>query len=785
MELHWSGCPVSAATYQSALLDLMGLRAGAQAVLATTLADRAGQQRSYRWVIGEGPSFGLSRTADGVEERFVPVRMTAPEVISRNLTEAFAGTGFVPARVVGVSLEVPAGSQVALEQLSYGAEMGNQVRVRNDRLEVNGHPIFVIRQFAVLGNMPRDKVVAVYDHMRDDLAANVVGLAWHARWDASRHAYSFDGVRQAAALAYSRGLFAMPDLGPPPDTDTYKAAEHQMVAANGRSYVRVDVLGENPAVQVSFCQKAVWEAHAAYLTAVVKAFRDDPSTLAWYTGDEYSYPPVDGYYSYDEGCLQGFGQWVRQKYGSLGALNRAWGSHYGDWGEVTPPREREHSAAYADWQHFRRKTIQVYFHKLYLLLHRLDPNHPVWPTLYQYLASGNRWGNWLSVSSWWDLVPDVDVVTRGITTAMMGASDALLDQIGMQNGRAVIETMHLYGHPPYSKLITVPTVIGAVFRGSLAGVSYWAYITEPTLNQDQSMVDPKTLMPHEPWYGLVSQADNLMARIAPYLYGLHVPPAQVGVLVTDLSSLYGVNMASLEGITSLFRDLQVPIRFISERNLPELSQCKVLVIGDEAKVWDSRLTSAIQHFISTGGYLIVNGHPARWNSRNEELSPPEVREIHALFEEDSTTGNPAEPVALSPDGRVLRIGFSISKRYTPFGHLAVSLDQSLDGLRGSVRKFLNAAGVSPRVEFETKVSPQPTIEVRELVGNSHDIVAVMNYMPDQVTGRLKLKLASGDYRIVSLTTKSSPRRVYPSSELAAGINATVPAYGVLLLELKQ
>ncbi len=798
MELHWSGCPVSAATYQSALLDLMGLRAGAQAVLATTLADRAGQQRSYRWVIGEGPSFGLSRTADGVEERFVPVRMTAPEVISRNLTEAFAGTGFVPARVVGVSLEVPAGSQVALEQLSYGAEMGNQVRVRNDRLEVNGHPIFVIRQFFEHStDISPSKLVAIYDRMRNDLRSNAVDIPWQASWDPRLHTYNFDGARQQARLAYSRGLFAMPDLGEPPDTSEYKSANHRMIGADGRPHPWA----------VSFCDPAVHAAHAEYLTAVISAFKQSPATLGWYTGDEYAWPSENkGLYSYDPSCLQGFRNWLHKKYGSLQRLDQAWHRDYQSWPDVQPPREREFNRRFADWQHFRRAVLRRYFHRLYVLIHREDPDHPVWPTLYTYLNSHNNWGvNWRSLASWWDLVPEVDVVTRGISSDSNDTRGALLDQIALADGKAVVQTMHVWGSD-YTKTLTEPLTVAQVFHGSFAGVSYWAF-GGTHLPLDQCMFNMQTLSPIEPWYRYVGMTDQLLLQLAPLLQGLQVPPAPVGILVTDLSSLYGVNLAPVAGTVNLFRDLQIPVQFISERNLPDLAKCRVLVIGDEAKVWPARMSAAIQNYLSTGGRLLVNGDPAVRGSENQWLKGARLRAVQKLLGARQRTkeGLKKRPhIWVSDQGKILRLKFSLDG-YTPLGASPHATEQrSLDNLRLLVTRFLESAGITPMVQFapyfrpprsevavkseETEVaaksSVKPTLQVLYLVGRTREIVALMNYYGSPVKGALKVRVPAGQY-VVSPVPGVQRQEIYSAQELAKGVSEKIPGRGVTLLQIAR
>lgn len=60
---------------------------------------------------------------------------------------------------------------------------------------------------------------------------------------------------------------------------------------------------------------------------------------------------------YCPNTLAAFRGWLRQRYGALDSLNRAWYTSYGDWEEVEPPRRFQKVPSMVDWRYF---TENVY-----------------------------------------------------------------------------------------------------------------------------------------------------------------------------------------------------------------------------------------------------------------------------------------------------------------------------------------------------------------------------------------------------------------------------------------
>jgi beta-galactosidase len=93
--------------------------------------------------------------------------------------------------------------------------------------------------------------------------------------------------------------------------------------------------------------------------AMAEHFAETPNLIGWQTDNEF-----DGGDCHCGTCLAEFQDWLRHRYGSLEALNRAWGNHFWGlsfrtWGEITFPDNRTtetwsmgNPSACLDWKRF-------------------------------------------------------------------------------------------------------------------------------------------------------------------------------------------------------------------------------------------------------------------------------------------------------------------------------------------------------------------------------------------------------------------------------------------------
>ncbi|MEU0447314.1 beta-galactosidase [Streptomyces tendae] len=154
----------------------------------------------------------------------------------------------------------------------------------------------------------------------------------------------------------------------------------------------------------------VYRRHAAAITeALASRYASHPALTLWHINNEYC--------TYDHGdeAAPRFRRWLQDRYGTLDALNTAWGTAfwsqgYGDWAEVAPPRHAHYLRNPTQVLDFRRFTSDMLL-ECYAaerdIVRRHTPHIPV-TTNFMPLWSGQdawRWAEEEDVVSV-DLYPD-------------------------------------------------------------------------------------------------------------------------------------------------------------------------------------------------------------------------------------------------------------------------------------------------------------------------------------------------------------------------------------------
>jgi beta-galactosidase len=139
---------------------------------------------------------------------------------------------------------------------------------------------------------------------------------------------------------------------------------------------------------------ATYRRYAAALTEDLAArYAGHPALTMWHIGNEYC--------TYDHGdeAATAFRRWLRERYGTLDALNTAWGTafwsqHYGDWAEVIPPRRAHYLKNPAHVLDFRRFTSDALL-KCFLverdIVRRHTPHLPVTTNFMPLFAGQDGW----------------------------------------------------------------------------------------------------------------------------------------------------------------------------------------------------------------------------------------------------------------------------------------------------------------------------------------------------------------------------------------------------------
>ncbi|MFJ9371835.1 beta-galactosidase [Streptomyces sp. NPDC101455] len=151
-------------------------------------------------------------------------------------------------------------------------------------------------------------------------------------------------------------------------------------------------------------------AAATITTALAERYGSHPAVVLWHVHNEYGAPVLA---CYCDVCAAAFRGWLRERYGTLDALNHAWGTafwgqQYGDWEEITPPRATPsvcNPTQQLDYHRFADTQARANFVAERDILHRLSPGVPV-TTNFMVAPSQGRGVDY------WAWATEVDLVTN-------------------------------------------------------------------------------------------------------------------------------------------------------------------------------------------------------------------------------------------------------------------------------------------------------------------------------------------------------------------------------------
>jgi beta-galactosidase len=117
-----------------------------------------------------------------------------------------------------------------------------------------------------------------------------------------------------------------------------------------------------------------------FLMALVNRYRSHPATLGYDLWNENTYHggSPSQMYCYCEATQRKFRDWLKQKYGSLEALGKAWHRYsFASWENVRPPRDLTGYPEAMDWLEFRIDNAFRLLRWRTELFRRLDPDHKI------------------------------------------------------------------------------------------------------------------------------------------------------------------------------------------------------------------------------------------------------------------------------------------------------------------------------------------------------------------------------------------------------------------------
>ncbi len=167
--------------------------------------------------------------------------------------------------------------------------------------------------------------------------------------------YDFDWLERAIDDAGKHGIFVV--IGTPSQTPpawlTEKYPETLRVLEDGQR------VGRGERANFNFADPKYRELVRGIDEQLAKHFGHNPYVIAWQIDNEYNFP------SYDENTRKQFQDWLKQKYGSLDALNRRlvmayWGQTFTSWDQIPIPDAHGNPGLMLRWKEFVSDTWRSY-----------------------------------------------------------------------------------------------------------------------------------------------------------------------------------------------------------------------------------------------------------------------------------------------------------------------------------------------------------------------------------------------------------------------------------------
>jgi beta-galactosidase len=190
--------------------------------------------------------------------------------------------------------------------------------------------------------------------------------------------YDFEWLDRVIDLLYAHGVsidLATPTASPPPWLARLDP-EVLPVTADG---VR---LGLGSRRHICPHNATYRERAARIVTQLAQRYGKHPALKLWHIDNEYACHVSE---CFCETSAQAFREWLRARYGTLEALNAAWGTtfwsqQYGDWQEIQPPRRAPafiNPSQELDWQRFCSDSWLACFEDQKAILREFTPDIPV------------------------------------------------------------------------------------------------------------------------------------------------------------------------------------------------------------------------------------------------------------------------------------------------------------------------------------------------------------------------------------------------------------------------
>jgi beta-galactosidase GanA len=335
--------------------------------------------------------------------------------------------------------------------------------------------------------------------------------------------------------------------------------------------------------------------------------------------------------------------WLKEKYGTLDALNAAWYRHFQSWGQVQPPRASTILSCtdYLDWRAFIEDKLASDLRTRVDAIRSADSTHPITshaaaPALFTSPTDGFGEPDDFKMSENADafgtsLYPKHAESLHPWSYQMLAAGLDFTRSAGLSSGKGFWIGELQAGQGVSGVRIADPVDshdvefwLWQVLAHSAREISVYAWypMNAGFESNGYGLIDlDGTLTPRARAAGQVAQQ---IEKAGGEL--LNAPPAraQVAVLFNRLSYMVGGAQSSLStlgnatrdslmGVHRAFFEEQIPVDFVSPRDVvnDKLGQYKILFLPFPVMI-SKNVTEGVTRFIGNGGTVVAEGRLA-WN----------------------------------------------------------------------------------------------------------------------------------------------------------------------------
>lgn len=503
--------------------------------------------------------------------------------------------------------------------------------VRDGHAVLNGKPFMPLMwQSYHGGDINSRNIMEDYSYYLLGNSDNVTDVSW--QFKGSQHYMKYDWFMMSAADDYPWGSINVLNL-------LHNFGRLSFIRTEGLlSFIPQAIEGEGGTSQDSRGRSYRWDAKPPLGSRLAREVQKEaytmvdfqlklhPTNAGTYVYEELWHPEDQGY---DHNSLSRFYQWLREKYGTLSALNAEWKTNYKEFEEIKPPGGPREDPAWANFRAFRMACQAEDVEYANDTLHELAPEH----------ITGGAKGDY-PTASWYhaaniDLFGWYSTPTSRTAAEHFGKTAAGQGALGVDCYFSWIDGRKQLDHKPGPKRYlgrhvrtAYPDLLHDVFEGAR-----WFYFEE--YNGTGSHVFHRTKQMQAQngverrWSGELYFFDDeafdyaevivddawlqtkaftaLMYRTTPILFPTHVVHPRVAIYITDESVfLQGKFVYPTAVIENTLQAIQVSYDLIRRPILDRLDRKEydVLFLGTFTEMLSPDDAEHIRNFIAAGGKCI-------------------------------------------------------------------------------------------------------------------------------------------------------------------------------------